>query len=93
MQAQIVGAVLTTISFFAFFYGGMKTFSLLGTKSSNIVPAGVRAIKVYLAVTSPRIRGHDSIRFHNVRGTNRLRFKVSRLEGLMVNYQYRKGWR
>ena len=45
MQAQIVGAVLTTISFFAFFYGGMKTFSSLGAKSSDIVPAGVRRSK------------------------------------------------
>ena len=45
MQAQIVGAVLTTISFFAFFYGGMKTFSLFGTKSSDIAAAGVRRSK------------------------------------------------
>ena len=45
MQAQIVGAVLTTISFFAFFYGGMKTFSSLGTNSYDIVPAGVRRSK------------------------------------------------
>ena len=45
MRAQIVGAVLTTISFFAFFYGGMKTFSSLGAKSSDIVPAGVQRSK------------------------------------------------
>ena len=42
---QIVGTVLTTISFFAFFYGGMKTFSSLGAKSSDIVPAGVQRSK------------------------------------------------
>ena len=45
MRAQIVGAVLTTTSFFAFFYGGMKTFSSFGTKSSEIVPVGVRRPK------------------------------------------------
>ena len=43
--AQIVGAVLTTISFFAYFYGGMKIFSSCGTNSSDIVPAGVRRSK------------------------------------------------
>jgi hypothetical protein len=40
--AQIVGAMLTTISFFALSYGGMKIFSSLGATSSGIVPAGVR---------------------------------------------------
>ena len=42
---QIVGTMLTTISFFAFFYGGMKTISSLGAKSSDIVPAGVQRSK------------------------------------------------
>ena len=43
--AQTVGEILTAISFFAYFYGGMKTFSSFGYNSSHIVPAGVRRSK------------------------------------------------
>ena len=42
LSAQTVGEeVLTNTSFFAYFYGGMKTFSSFGTNPSNVVPAGV----------------------------------------------------
>ena len=45
LGAQTVGEMLTAISFSAYFYGGMKTFSSFGSKSSGIVPAGVRRSK------------------------------------------------
>ena len=45
LGAQTVGEMLTAISFSAYFYGGMKTFSSFGYNSSHIVPAGVRRSK------------------------------------------------
>ena len=93
LGAQTVGAVLTNTSFFAYFYGGMKTFSSFGYTTRLITYLREFGDQSMFSGNLPAHLWAWFNTFAHMRGTNSLTLKVARLGRLMLAYQGRKGWR